>query len=294
MNPLSQRARAWSWRAAFGLTLLFSLQASAADTSSWKWNDPQDLKIPGLRHGTIESESMKRTVGYNVYLPPQYEKETDRGFPVVYFLHGSGGTESSDAGLAHTVHAEVIAGRIEPVIYVFPNGGKTSGYRDSADGTVKAETLLIRELLPHIDRTYRTVTRPEERGICGFSMGGGGAIRLALKYPSHFGAAASLAAALEETPDANSGDNSYQHASKLTRGQKDVLRLYLVVGEDDFLFPRHAPFLRHLKELGVPYTYVVHAKVGHNLGLLNQLSAEAMIRHLDREQRSRMNPRERK
>jgi S-formylglutathione hydrolase FrmB len=294
MKPLSQRVRACSARAVLGLALLLSLPAIAADTSSWKWNDPQDLKIPGLRHGTIESESMKRTVGYNVYLPPQYEKEPERRFPVVYFLHGSGGTESSDAGLAHTVHAEVVAGRISPVIYVFPNGGKTSGYRDWADGTVKSETLLIQELLPHIDREYRTLAKPEARGICGFSMGGGGAIRLTLKYPDRFGAAASLAAALEETPEANNGDNSYQNASKLSKEQREALRLYLVVGEDDFLFPRHAPFLRHLKELGVPYTYVLHAKVGHNLGLLNQLSADAMIRHLDRELRGRTNPGERK
>lgn len=108
---------------------------AAEDPETWKWNDPKDFNIPGLRHGVIESTAMKRSVGYNIYLPPQYENEPTRRFPVVFFLHGAGGTESSDAGLAYTVHAEVKAGTIPPVIYIFPNGGKTSGYRDWTNGS---------------------------------------------------------------------------------------------------------------------------------------------------------------
>ena len=52
----------------------------------------------------------------------------------------------------------------------------------------------------HIDQEYRTINRSAARGICGFSMGGGGAMRLTLKYPDLFGAAASLAASLEQSP----------------------------------------------------------------------------------------------
>src|SRR5580658_1855848 len=153
------------------------------DPDTWKWNDPRDLGIPGLQHGTIESASMRRTVGFNIYLPPQYEKEPDRRFPVVYFLHGSTGTESSDAGLAKYVDAEITSARIAPIIYVFPNGGAGSYYRDWPENYVRAETMLIRELLPFIDQHYRTIDRSSARGICGFSMGGSGAIRLVLKYP---------------------------------------------------------------------------------------------------------------
>lgn len=267
------------------LGLLPSRSIAATDPATWKWNDPQNLKVPGLSHGTIESDSMKRTVGFNVYLPPQYEQEPARRFPVVYFLHGASGTESSDAGLAWHVHAEIVAGRIQPVIYVFPNGGQYSSYRDATTNYVRAETLLIQELLPHIDRTYRTQARSGARGICGFSMGGGGAMRLALKYPDLFGAAGSLAAALDQTSEDAGGDNVYRHATALTKAQRDRLRLYLVVGEDDFLFPRHQPFLTHLRGLGLGYTFVLHSKVGHDLGKLTEMSGEAMIRHLDRELR---------
>jgi endo-1,4-beta-xylanase len=272
------------------LLIFTARSAFAADPESWKWNDPKSFNITNIQHGTFESAAMKRTIGYNIYLPPQYTMEPERRFPVVYFLHGAGGTESSDAGLAYNVHAEVLAGRIAPMIYVFPNGGQTSGYRDSATNYVRTETMLIQELLPLIDKEYRTLAKPEARGICGFSMGGGGAMRLSLKYPGLFSAAASLAAAVEKTPEDSNGDNAFKHASALTKEQRERLRLYLVVGEDDFLYPRHAPFLKHLKDAGIKYTFVTHSQVGHDLGMLTKLSGDAMIRHLSREISTHLEP----
>jgi endo-1,4-beta-xylanase len=268
---------------AIGLGKASAADPDPKDPNTWKWNDPRDLAIPGLRHGTIESASMKRTVGFNIYLPPQYEKEPNRRFPVVYYLHGATGTESSDAGLARYVDAAISSGRIVPVIYVFPNGGAGSYYRDRPESYVRAETMLIRELLPFIDQNYRTMDRPSARGICGFSMGGSGAIRLVLKYPGLFCTAASLAAAIDKTPDDFGGDNCYRDASALTQQQRDRLYLLMVIGGDDFLLPRQEPFLRHLKGLGIRYTYVVHSNVGHNLGKYIELSGEAMIEHMSGE-----------
>ena len=69
--------------------------------------------------------------------------------------------------------------------------------------------------------------------------------------PERFGAAASLAAALDQSAESNDGDNVYRHAAAMDRSQRDRLRLYLVVGDEDFLFPRHPPFMTHLKELGI-------------------------------------------
>ncbi|MFY9926168.1 MAG: alpha/beta hydrolase-fold protein [Opitutaceae bacterium] len=268
---------------AIGLGSASAADPDTKDPNTWKWNDPRDLGIPGLRHGTIESASMGRTVGFNIYLPPQYDKEPGRRFPVVYFLHGTTGTESSDAGLARNVDAAISSGRIAPVIYVFPNGGAASYYRDWPENYVRAETMLIHELLPFIDQHYRTIDRSSARGICGFSMGGSGAIRLVLKYPGLFCTAASLAAAIDKTPEDFGGDNCYRHASELTQKQRDSLYLFMVIGGDDFLLPRQEPFLKHLKDLGIRYTYVVHSNVGHNLGKYTELSGQAMIEHMSRE-----------
>ena len=263
-------------------------QANAADQdpNTWVWNNPKDLGIEGLQHQTLHSKSMNRQVGYQIYLPPQYKSEPRRSFPVVYFLHGAGGNESSDAGLAALVHTEILAERIRPTIYVFPNGGKRSGYRDSKESYVRAETLLVNELGTAIDQEFRTIDNASSRLLCGFSMGGGGAVRLALKYPDRFGAAASLAAALDTSIDSGGGDNCYVHASALSEEKRNDLRLYLVVGDEDFLYPRHDPFLKFLKTLGVAYTLVVHSEVSHNLGVLSRLSADSMIRFLDRQLQS--------
>ena len=104
-----------------------------------------------------------------------------------------------------------------------------------------------------------------------------------MKYPDLFGSAASLAAAIEKSADANGGDNAYQHASALSKEHKDALRLFMVVGEDDSLFKVHPPFAQHLKESGIAYTLVTHSKVGHDLGKLTTLSGTEMIRHLARQ-----------
>jgi len=184
---------------------------------------------------------MKRTVGFSIYLPPQYEKEPNRRFPVVYFLHGATGTESSDTGLARYVDAAIASGRIAPVIYVFPNGGAGSYYRDWPENYVRAETMLVRELLPFVDQHYRTIDRSPSRGICGFSMGGSGAIRLVLKYPGLFCTAAALAGAIDKAPEDFGGDNCYRHASALTQKQRESLYLLMVIGGDDFLLPRQEP-----------------------------------------------------
>ena len=265
---------------------VWTTSAAEQNPENWKWNNPKNLNIEGLAHQTFECISMNRVVGFQIYLPPQYASQGNRRFPVVYFLHGAGGNESSDAGLSARVRSEILAKKIEPTIYVFPNGGERSGYRDAANSYVRAETMLIDELVPYIDKHYRTIPHPGSRALCGFSMGGGGSIRLALKYPDLFGTAASLAAALDRSEESSEGDNCYVHASALTEHQRPGMRLYFVIGDKDFLFPRHEPFLQHLKKLNIEYTYVVHSGVPHNLGILNQLSADSMIRHLDRQMKT--------
>jgi S-formylglutathione hydrolase FrmB len=72
------------------------------------------------------------------------------------------------------------------MLMAFPNGGHNSGYIDSIDGTVRPETMIVEELIPHVDAAYRTITRREGRAVQGFSMGGGGALRIAAKHPDLF------------------------------------------------------------------------------------------------------------
>jgi Enterochelin esterase and related enzymes len=240
-----------------------------------KWNIPDGPPIRDVEHGVLQSKSMEREVGYNVYLPPGYKEGTKR-YPVIYFLHGAGGTENSDAGgFSSLVRTEIEAKRIPPVICVFPNGGM-SGYVDRPEQKVMGETLIIKELIPLIDSKYRTIASREGRVICGFSMGGGGAMRLAIKYPDLFSAAASWAGALGSRSGAPAAAGMKESVEKIA----GKVRLLMIVGDQDQTFAAHAPFRQVLDEAKVPYTYRVLEGVGHNLGILYEKTGSEFVRFL--------------
>ena len=72
------------------------------------------------------------------------------------------------------------------MILVYASGGSQTNYCDSYDGKYMAETTVIKELIPYIDKNYRTIASRNGGRIQGMSMGGFGAMRLALKYPDLF------------------------------------------------------------------------------------------------------------
>jgi endo-1,4-beta-xylanase len=82
------------------------------------------------------------------------------------------------------------------MMVVFVNGVRDSFFCDSADGKTPVESVITKDLLPHIDAHYRTIARREGRIVEGFSMGGFGAAHLGFKYPEVFGAVSLLDAAL--------------------------------------------------------------------------------------------------
>ncbi len=159
---------------------------TAADVLRIRWVNPPSKPPNGVRHGTFHSDCMDTAVGYNIYLPEAYDDDPGRRFPVVYFLHGSAGNESRSIRLANYLHKAIEAKEVRPMLMVFVNGGRNSGYIDSVDGTIRPETMIVHELIPFIDKTYRTIARHDGRAVQGFSMGGGGSLRIAAKYPDLF------------------------------------------------------------------------------------------------------------
>ncbi|HVA44789.1 MAG TPA: alpha/beta hydrolase-fold protein [Pirellulales bacterium] len=128
-------------------------------------------------------------VSYVVYLPPGYEENPDQRYPVLYYLHASGGTPRRDgAEIVGRLDKAVRSGRTAPMIAVMPNGlrGATM-YCDSRDGKYPVESVTINDLVPHVDATYRTIASRDGRAVEGFSMGGFGAAHLGFKFPEVFG-----------------------------------------------------------------------------------------------------------
>jgi endo-1,4-beta-xylanase len=125
------------------------------------WNNPPKNLPANVEHRTFMSASMKVEVGYTIYLPAEYKEKPDKRYPVLYYLHGRGGTESSNLGAIKLLDAAIQEGKVPPMIYVHAMGGRNSGYVDAPDGSVMGETAIINELIPHIDATCRTIARKE-------------------------------------------------------------------------------------------------------------------------------------
>lgn len=138
-----------------------------------------------------------------VYLPPSYNQHPERRYPVVYMLHGftgnSAGWLNVNPFYTPTVPERferlVTEGRCGEMILVFPDGSCGLGgsqYLNSA-ATGQYEDYIVQDLIPYIDAKFRTLARPDGRGVAGKSSGGFGAVRLAMLHPETFGAFASHA-----------------------------------------------------------------------------------------------------
>ena len=140
---------------------------------------------------SFKSIALGRDYKFQVYLPDGY-KDKPGPYPVVYVLHGAEGDEYSwtaQGGVKETLDALIKRGHVRPSIAVMPGNGR-NWYVDGA--VEKAETALVSDLIPYVEGKYKASRDRGMRAVGGFSMGGYGALNLALKYPDKFCAAALL------------------------------------------------------------------------------------------------------
>ena len=138
------------------------------------------------RHESFYSPSLGRAMSYWIYLPPSY-RATEQRYPVLYMLHGLNGSDQQwkDMGLFDQADALIRARQIAPLIIVTPQGD--NGYwMNHIDGGPRWADYVTRDLIPQIDQSYRTLADGPHRAIGGLSMGGHGAIQLALNNPGLF------------------------------------------------------------------------------------------------------------
>ena len=255
----------------------------------FRWVNPPsgDQALPGLTHATFQSPSMGIPVGYNIYLPPGYDDAANRGtrYAVVYYLHGGRpGNESATIGLAEHVQAAIASGHIRPVIFVWPNGGRVSWYNHNDS---KGEDVFVRELIPHVDRTYRTVAHRVGRALQGFSQGGRGTTRIMFRYPELFISAApggpgyavekliSENDGVELDPrisdenaqplDFGKGNDAYSRARYYAEhATQPPLNIMIWVGNKGFNYEATLEYLGFLDGLGIPAERLIAPDVDHN------------------------------
>lgn len=156
----------------------------------------EKIEAKNSQYKTFRSATIGKDVSYVIYIPAEHEKSPTARFPVIYWLHGIGGAQTGIPRLVERFDEAISAGKTPPMFIVFVNGVRDSFYCDTADGKVPVETVIIKDLIPHIDASYRTVGRREGRLIEGFSMGGFGAAHLGFKYPDLFAGVSIIDAAM--------------------------------------------------------------------------------------------------
>lgn len=189
----------------------------SAACGHWTWVPaaPSRTSIPNgsVHEDLFSSTTLGVAKHVVVYLPPSYDRDTTRRFPVVYYLHGLSGSETdwvSKGGIDAAADSLFHAGTPEMIV-VMPDGDDgwyttwvhPLFYRTCAD-TVRNEaaqsycvayqrydTYVARDVVEYVDAHYRTQADRTHRGVGGLSMGGYGAVMLALRFPDVFGAAAS-------------------------------------------------------------------------------------------------------
>ena len=240
--------------------------------------------------GSIEtvqfhSHLINATLPYNVILPPDYRQKKTTRYPVLYLLHGWAGhytdwvtrTNVADYAAHYRMIVVMPEGNNSWYVDAAPNRSASGGERPGD----KYESYILQELLPDVDQRYRTIQSRYGRAIAGLSMGGYGAVKFGLKYPSTFAFAGSMSGALaaatwtaddlkslkavyDSLPPVFGTDGSdVRKANDLfqileTRSAARVAALpyfYLDSGTEDFFFEVNHRFAELLREKKIPHEY---------------------------------------
>jgi S-formylglutathione hydrolase FrmB len=151
----------------------------------------------------IQSSYLKKATKFVVIQPSNQGQQrnqlnTQARYPVVYLLNGYDGNYAQ-----WTKTAPQLAKTADDLkmIFVYPDGGKSSWYFDSPiDSSMQYESYIIKELVPYVDANFPTKANPKSRAITGLSMGGHGGLYLAIRHSDVFGAAGSTSGGFDFRP----------------------------------------------------------------------------------------------
>jgi len=264
-------------------TLLILFVLIAVKSVGQVHNPGYTLDAPDYTYGKFEkvtSAGMKRDFPVLVFTPSGYDA-SKQSYPVVYMLHGTNDMPLTEQGLRKMYNPALRIKEMAEmfhVIIVTPLVGN-SYYMDSP--ILKDHlfaSFIGQELTAYMDKNYRTIAHREGRILCGFSMGGYGAVSLICRYPDTFSVAISRAGVLDlatyitdldwdeigdnvnlllgdyYTHGANYHLNSCFNLVNHVSSRKDVA-FVIEVGKDDFLYKTNYAFHQRLKEMNIPHIY---------------------------------------
>jgi len=184
---------------AMGLLGVLAISFAIHGFAAQDWGDPgaasrPPLALPGgasVQFLDFDSRALQGRGQYSIFLPPSYQG-SDETYPVIYFLHGlfndhTSWTDSEYGNIPAQVERLMVDGTIPEMILVHPNGGR-SFYTNYHDGRLRYEDFVVEELVAHVEGTYRARAGRKNRAVAGTSMGGYGALKIAMKHPDVYAA----------------------------------------------------------------------------------------------------------
>ncbi|MDR3093968.1 MAG: esterase family protein [Bacteroidales bacterium] len=235
-----------------------------------------------LETRTVKSAILKMDRKYAVYLPAGYD-ESDISYPVLYLLHGSGDDHTGwvqFGQVQHIADKAIAKGKAGPMIVVMPDANTgVKGYFNDIQGNFNYEDFFFKELIPHIEKTYRVRSDRHYRAISGLSMGGGGTLFYTLHHPEIFAAAAPLSAStgsweyeqfVARLKNINAKINDEQIQAYFNRHNIEQLlknasaddlkkikevRWYISCGDDDFLYEGNSLLHIAFRKSEIPHEY---------------------------------------
>ena len=230
--------------------------------------DVQDVPHGEIRTLLYRSRSNGTTRELTVYVPPGYDEARNQRYPVLYLLHGFANDHHSwhRYGRANDILDNLLAQRkIEPFLVVMPLGyggahvnGDGTGIAPKDAGTFGGDPALyerdlLEDIIPMIDKKYRTIADRRRRAIVGFSMGGGQAGRFGLQHLETFSQVGIMSAGMSGGADT---EPLATLAANPAKANKLIDLLWIACGNEDAAL-KGAKTLHHaLEQAGVKHTYL--------------------------------------
>jgi enterochelin esterase family protein len=246
-----------------GVTVADSRNTAISESNATVWSV---VHVPGspfmdttnVPHGAVgrvyyPSSTLGRTRRLHVYTPPGYETSTQK-YPVFYLLHGAGDCDDSwtSVGRANFILDNLIAtGKAKPMIVVMPAGhtrpfgfGGKGGF-----GAGEFENDFQKDIMPYIERHYRTLTDRPNRAIAGLSMGGAQTLTVAIARPKDFAYVGVFSSGLLFGKAADS-EKAIQGGIADPEMRKGLKLLWFATGSDDFLLKQTRATVELFKRSG--------------------------------------------
>ena len=218
-----------------------------------------------VRQVWYQSNTLGMMRRMHVYTPPGYEKGSTK-YPVFYLLHGGGDDDSgwNTVGRAGFILDNLLAaGQAKPMIVIMPNGSipppaSAAGTPSQNQAMTRMRALfaeeVLKEIMPYVEKTYRTRTDRESRAIAGLSMGGFQTLDLTLTRPELFNyvgvfSSGFFGATIDEA------ETKYATVLKDPNFNKNKKLFWIEIGKDDFVMDANTKTMALLDKYQIKYQY---------------------------------------